>query len=120
MQENILNKIYDFWKVLLPVAGKFPKQYKFVLGERMQNLASELMELSVEAYFSPGGTEAKQVLLQKANLKVELMRRYLRLSFDLGLVSMASLERLQRSVDEIGRMIGGWLRSIPERCPGGR
>ena len=26
MQENILNKIYDFWKALLPVAGKFPKQ----------------------------------------------------------------------------------------------
>lgn len=113
MQENILNKIYDFWKTLLPVAGKFPRQYKFVLGERVQNLASELMELSVEAYFAPGGgSEAKRLLLQKANLKVEMLRRYLRLAFDLGLFPVSTLERLQRQVDEIGSMLGGWLKSL--------
>ncbi len=112
MQENILNKIYDFWKALFPVVGKFPKQYKFVLGDRMQNLSSELMELTVEAYFTPGNTEAKRVLLQKANLKVELMRRYLRLCADLGLLSLSSVERLQRPVDEIGRMLGGWIKSL--------
>jgi len=78
----------------------------------MQNLASELMELSVEAYFTSGDSNAKRALLQKANLKVELMRRYLRLSSDLGLISMSTLERLQRSLDEIGRMIGGWLKSL--------
>jgi len=79
-----------------------------VLGERVQNLASELMELSVEAYFAPGGdAEAKRSLLQKANLKVELLRRYLRLAFDLGLFPTTILERLQRQLDEIGRMLGG-------------
>lgn len=111
MQENVLNKIYDFWKILLPVAGKFPRQYKFVLGDRMQHLASELMERSVEAYFAPPG-EAKRALLQNANLKVELMRRYLRLSHELGLLSFSTLERLQRQLDEIGRMLGGWLKSL--------
>jgi 23S rRNA-intervening sequence protein len=112
MQENILNKIYDFWKTFFPLSGKFPKQYKFVLGDRMQNLSSELMELSVEAYFTPGNQEAKRALLQKANLKVELMRRYLRLCSDLRLLSLSNVERLQRSVDEIGRMLGGWIKSL--------
>jgi hypothetical protein len=112
MQENILNKIYDLWKILLPVAGKLPRQYKFVLGERIQNIASELMERSVEAYFTASGTAEKRTQLLHANLKVELLRRYLRLSHDLGLVSLSTLERLQRQVDEIGRMLGGWLKSL--------
>lgn len=113
MQENILNKIYDLWKTMLPVAAKLPRQYKFVLGERIQNLASDLMELSVEAYFSPSmESNAKKQTLQKANLKIELLRRYLRVAFDLGLLPMKSLEHLQRQVDEIGRMLGGWIKSL--------
>lgn len=111
MQDNIVNKIYDCWKTLLPVTAKFPRQYKFVLGERVQNLASDLMETAVEAYYSPGG-DPKRTLIQRANLKVELLRRYLRLAYELGLYNSTTLARLQQQVDEIGRMLGGWLKSV--------
>lgn len=111
MQDNVVNKIYDFWKTLLPVTGKFPRQYKFVLGERIQNLASDLMEITVEAYYTTGG-DAKRSLIQRANLKVELLRRYLRLAFELGLYHSNTLERLQQQADEIGRMLGGWLKTV--------
>lgn len=112
MHDTVLTKIYDFWKLILPLAGKFPRQYKFVLGDRIQHLSSELMERVVEAYFTSGNIENKRSMIQNANLKVELLRRYLRLSHDLGMLSFSTLERLQRQVDEIGRMLGGWLKSL--------
>ncbi len=108
--DSILVKVFDYWKILVPVLSKFPRQYKFSLGERMQNLASELMEILVEAYYSP--RDQKKALLARANIKIEILRRYLRLAYELGLYSSKVYERLAASLNEIGRMAGGWLKSL--------
>lgn len=108
--DSILVKVFDYWKVLVPVLSKFPRQYKFSLGERMQNQASDVMEILVEAYYSP--RDQKKALLARANIKIEILRRYIRLAFELGLYSSKVYERLAASLNEIGRMTGGWMKSL--------
>lgn len=108
--ETILTKSFDFLKVFLPALAKLPKNYKFNLGDRAQTVATEMMELLVEAYYST--PERKRDLLTRANIKIEILRRYLRLIFELGLHTSSLYGRLSESLDEIGRMNGGWLKSL--------
>lgn len=108
--ETVLSKAHDIWKLLFPILAKCPRHYKFTLGDRSQQHASDLMELLVEAYYS--SPEIKKPLLHKANIKVELLRRYLRIAYELGVFSSSTLARLSEPLDEIGRMIGGWIKSL--------
>lgn len=108
--DSILVKVFDYWKILLPILSKFPRQYKFNLGERMQNLVSDLLEMLVEAYYRP--KEQKKELLASANIKIEILRQYIRLAYELGLYSSKVYERLAASLNEIGRMTGGWLKKL--------
>lgn len=110
INETILNKTFDFWKALLPALSKLPKNYKFNLGDRAQGVASDIMELLVEAYYSP--PEHKRDLLNRANIKIEILRRYLRLLFELGLHHSSTYGRLSEMLDETGRMTGGWIKSL--------
>lgn len=37
-KEDALTKTYDLMLWLFPQVGKFPKQYRFILGDRIENL----------------------------------------------------------------------------------
>jgi hypothetical protein len=45
-------------------------------------------------------------------VKIQILRRYLRLAYELGLYSTKVYERLAGSLNEIGRMTGGWLKKL--------
>jgi hypothetical protein len=48
--------------------------------------------------------------LEKANLRLELLRIQTRLAKDLQCLKGTSYEFAVKGLDEIGRMVGGWLR----------
>lgn len=108
--ETILQKAYDVLKNAIPVLNKFPRNQKFVLGDRIQNQLSDLLELYINAYYSPASQ--KKTLLQEANIKLEILRHYFRLGYDLGLYSSLTYEEFARQLNEIGKMTGGWLKSL--------
>jgi len=68
--ESILTLTYDFMKYLIPVLSKYPRDQKFTLGERIQNLAHEILDDFITAYYSKRGEE-KINQLNKANIKLE-------------------------------------------------
>ncbi len=108
--DSILSKTHDMWKMLVPTLSRLPKHLKYSLGDRAQSAASDLLELVVEAYYSP--PSVKKPLLLKANIKIEVLRQYLRLGFALGAYTSLVLVRLAEPLDEIGRMVGGWIKSL--------
>jgi len=50
--------------------------------------------------------------LTKANSNLEVVRLKLRLFLELGLVSETRIFQLQTKLDEAGRMLGGWIKSL--------
>ncbi|NUO80691.1 four helix bundle protein [candidate division KSB1 bacterium] len=84
--ENILALVYDFLKYLIPELAKYPRAQKFLLADRMQNLAHDLLEDIITAYYTKAGPD-KCDRLRKANLKIEHLRYAARLSHDLKLCS---------------------------------
>ncbi len=55
--------------------------------------------------------EEKFNVLQKANLKVNLVKILIRLAMEVKALDNKKYIQLQKELQEIGKMLGGWLRS---------
>ncbi len=87
------------------IAG-FPRSHRFTLGERMELRLYDLLELLLKAKYSG----QKVGLLRQANMELELLRFQFRLAKDLECLTLKRYEHGVRAVDEIGRMVGAWLK----------
>lgn len=92
---------------MIPTVEKFPRSQKFLLGDRLQGLALDLVERLIEATY----TRDRRPPLRAANVILQKMRLMLRLAFDLHHLDARRLEYAAKTVDEIGRLIGGWLKA---------
>ena len=97
-------------KNTIPILNKFPRNQKYVLGDRIQNQLSELLELYIKAYYLP--KTQKIPLLKQANIQLEIIRHFFRLAYDLGLYPSTKYQFFAEKLHEIGRMTGGWLKSL--------
>lgn len=102
-----LEKTYQFLLWLIPSVEKFPRSQKFLLGDRIQSTAIEMLEQLIEATYS----RQRHAPLAKANLCVEKLRFLFRLSMDLDYLDKRRYEHAARNLEEIGRLIGGWLKA---------
>lgn len=112
MKESpIFVRIYDLLRWLIPVTIKFPREQRFVLAQALQRTALDLQEQLVEAAYS--GRPAP--LLQRADITLAKLRLHLRLCHDLKLLSKGQFSHAVRMVDEVGRLLGGWLKGLPQK-----
>lgn len=98
---------------MIPHLDKFPRARRFTLGERLETVLLTVLELVVEAAY----TQKKIALLQQANVKLEVLRHLWRLAHELRVIATRQYEHGARLIDNLGRQIGGWLRSRSEAPP---
>ncbi len=111
-QSPIFIKTYDFLLWLIPVTLKFPKSQRFLLAERLSKQALDFYDLILEAVTEP---EQAAQHLGKADRLLTKIRLYIRLSYDLECMSQKQFEHAARSLDEIGRLMGGWQKKVSGR-----
>jgi hypothetical protein len=103
-----LEACYRFLLWLIPTLEKFPRSQKFLLGDRIQSQGLAVLGYLIAATYRPA---QRQRCLEEANLELEHLRFGLRLAKDLKHLDFARYEFAARSVDEIGKLVGGWLKS---------
>jgi hypothetical protein len=106
--DNILTKLHDLLLYVVPQLSKFPRDQKFVLGDRIETKLLEVQEQCLRAYYS----REKRAHLMEANLTLETTRHLIRLAHGLRHFSNHTYAVLAEKLDEVGRMIGGWIRSL--------
>jgi hypothetical protein len=99
--------MYRFMLWLIPTVEKFPRSQKFLLGDRIQSTALDILERLIEATY----TKARRPALLAANLGLEKLRFLFRLATELKYLDLRRYEHAARAVDEVGRLVGGWLKS---------
>jgi len=102
-----LEKAYQFALWLVPTVEKFPRSQKFLLGDRLQSLAYDVIEGLVEAVYN----RDREKILKLVNLRLQKMRVMVRLASDLHHLDKRRYEFAARGIDEIGQLVGGWLRA---------
>ena len=102
---------HELLKWVIPQVEKFPRARRFTLGERIEVRLLDVLELlTVAAYAS----DKRQVLI-RANRGLTVVRHLWRLAFELRVVPTRQFEYGARLMVELGRQVGGWLKSRPPR-----
>ena len=98
---------YRFILWLVPTLDHFPRAQRFLLGDRIQRTALDVLESLVEATY----TRRRLAALTRANLGIEKLRFLLRLAHDLRYLDRRRYEYAARCLDETGRKIGAWMKA---------
>ena len=104
-------KLYDVITWLVGRVEKFPRSQKFTLGDRIVNLALDILELLIEATY----TRDRLPLLRRTNIQLEKLRYLIRLSHDFKLLSTKQYRHISGEINEVGKRIGGWIKSQTRR-----
>lgn len=112
--DNVLTKLHDLLLYIIPQLAKFPRDQKFILGDRIETKLLDVQEQCLRAYYS----KEKRAHLIEANMGLEMVRHLVRLSLDLRLLSNHRYEVISSKIDEVGRMIGGWMKSTGHAVKG--
>lgn len=98
---------YDLFLWLWTMINKFPKSEKYVLGEKLKASFLEFFD----AIISYNYNYERRASLNKANIQLEKIRIFLRLTFDLKIINFHKYETATKKVNEIGKMLGGLIKT---------
>jgi hypothetical protein len=106
----IIRAFYDLTVWLIPKIAKFPRDHRFVLGERIERQLYGILENLIRAKY----TRLRKAILEQVNLDLEILRFQLRLAKDLRCLPLKGLGQAAQQITDIGRQVGGWVRQCPE------
>ena len=109
-QIPLVQKTYDLYKVAYQYSKAFPKSDKYSLGEKIKNLILEVLELLIEAEATK--KDWKEPILNKASRKLGLLKILIRLTNEIKILDNKKYLDLGERLQEIGRMIGGWIKAV--------
>jgi hypothetical protein len=103
----IIEKASDCFKYLHNALNYFPKSEKFVLAADIRVTFFEMLSLFLTANKSLN----KKKILYDADIKLDLLRFKIRAAKELQLLKLKQYEVLSKQLSEIGKMLGGWIKS---------
>ena len=106
----IFKKSYDLYKLFNEYRKFVPKQDRYTIFERSECALLDVLESIMKA----SGEQKKEKLptLERASFKLNMLRMFIRLMKDIRTIDSKKYMTLESSMDEIGRMLGGWIRSV--------
>jgi hypothetical protein len=99
----------------LNVVGHIPKGARYTIGVRIENRFLDLLELSYVAYFSKKEEKAENIV--KCVLILDTLKFLVHTAWEGKLISHAQYTDIGDKLEEIGRIFGGWKKSLenPEK-----
>ena len=106
---SIIHKSYKFYLLLYSYTSLFPKKDRYALGQKSEVLTLDFLELLFEANSNKG--RQRLVLLKKLDTKLKILKTMIRLCFDVKAFDQKKYIHCEESLQEIGKMLGGWIKS---------
>lgn len=104
----LLQKILDMMEYAYVALRQFPKSEKYALATDIKHCMNLILGYAIEArkhYY-------KKNTLQNMDVEIAKLRVFIRLSYRLHFIDMAKYDNWSGMVDEIGKMLGGWLKAV--------
>ena len=96
----------------LNIVPHIPKGARHTIGARIENKFLDLLELSYCAYFSE--KEKKKEGISKCILVLDTLKFLIHVAWEAKLLSHQQFEGIALKLDEIGKMFGGWKKSLDD------
>jgi len=91
------------------------KGARYTIGSRIENRFLDLIELAYIAYFTE--REKKMEKISKCVLLTDTLKFLISVAWEGKLISNKQCEDIAKKLEEIGKMFGGWKKSLenPEK-----
>ncbi len=111
MQElSVINRAQELYQKVSRATEKLPSLKKQTVGKRLEESILLLLELLIMAKHAPKAH--KSAYLIKATAQNEIVQFHLRILLEQKLANETTLYQLSSLNQEIGRMLGGWYKSL--------
>jgi hypothetical protein len=101
-------KTYDFLIWLSNHTSQFPKSERFRLAKRIEDTCFDFYEGIIHA---ARNNAERKVCLEVADERLYLLKVYMRLAKDRGFSSPSQYQYASEKLIEIGKLLGGWLKT---------
>ena len=108
----IFKKTYDFLKEFYIFELDFPKKDRYTLGQRCEEYILQILEDIMLA--AQTDRNHKLPILERASNKLDMLKVFVRLASDVNALSDQRYVICQNYIQEIGKMLGGWIKSTRE------
>jgi len=106
----IVRKTYELYKLYYTCLAAFPKKDKYALGAKCERYIIAVLELLLAAGSLP--KDQKTEIIRQASVKFDALKVFLRICREFKILEDKKYLALQTYIQEIGRMLGGWQRSL--------
>ena len=104
----VLDRTYELVKWFMGHLAKFPRSHRYGLGDRIERRLFDILENLILARYS--ADNVRREALTRTNIDLEVLRILSRLANELVFLPHKSHEYAVRELNEIGKMVGGWLK----------
>ncbi len=91
--------------------SRIPKAERYTLWQKCENTALTLLETVIETGHQKGNDRLHSLYV--ISNKLDLLKVLIRLAKDTRTIENSQYLTIQTLIQEIGKMIGGWIKSVP-------
>ena len=89
----------------------FPQKDRYVFGQKCERLILDILELILSVIQFSNNLE-KIEFLEKTSVKLNIVRIFIRLGKEMKIIDFKKYLALQKEINEIGKMLGGWIKYL--------
>ncbi len=102
--------VYKLW---LEFRDHISKKLRHTLGNKIDSYFLDTIELLLVASYL--GKEQKRPYLQKAGNKLDVLKFFLQITWEIKALDNRKYAILSEQLNEIGKMIGGWNKGLLQK-----
>lgn len=106
----IIMRMYDLYKIVAEITHTMEKRWRYSLGQSLEKSVLDCLGELIMAKNAPKPMKAAYLLRASGLQEITILK--LRLCLELKLANETKIFQAQALTLEIGRMLGGWLKSV--------
>lgn len=111
----LIQRLVAVYKLWLEFRDHIYKKFCYTLGDKIDSYFLDTIELLLIASYL--GKEQKFPYLQKAGNKLDVLKFFLQIAWEIKALDNKKYIVLSEHLNEIGKMIGGWSKGLQKRNP---
>ena len=113
IETPIVHNLSQFYQKLYVLGKKLPKRDRFGLHAKVEEICACAFELAITASFEE--KLGKTPTIKNLRIKLEILKRMIRNSFELKIISEEKYVELFEDLEKISKMANGWLKYLKQQ-----
>ena len=111
----MINHALAIYKLWHGYQNDFPKNLRYTLGKKIDGTFINILECLFVASYQSKNEKLPTILF--AVKKIDILKFFLRVSWELNTLDNKKYILISEKVDELGRMVGGWKKGLESKTP---